>query len=324
MLVPRIDLRPRAPNGRAHTVVPSIPISCGNSHGGTFDGERARDLAASVFEIYGLAPERKQSTDSFGVRATLDGYDGSARVGFELRGLPSEAMMDAASRPEAPDDALDDNDSIALHYLGLRVHVADLNCYPLMDGDQFTPTLAYLAGLVEFLNDVTGGENVDLSAITMRRAQSFVLPAADELVLPEGVTARRDGLFLRVEVSRLATVRLDFLPIRACTNGELRNRLSEPAWLDEPRATRGAPTVVAMSAHYFEHSNGAGDGTSLGSRLLQPGVDGEPEVDVRVRGTILFAPSRFDATRAFSVELELSPGTHVFNDTTLIVGARGS
>jgi hypothetical protein len=44
---------------------------------------------------------------------------------------------------------------------GWRLHVADIGDFPCLDSDQFTPTLAFLVGVVEFLNEVTEGEDVD-------------------------------------------------------------------------------------------------------------------------------------------------------------------
>ncbi len=325
----------RLADGPAHAIVPRIPITCGNSRRGLFHASRARQLARDTFEIYGLAPRVDEGLASAHGRAVLDGYDVERRVGFELRGSGARARATGASAEseaaereldygldDGLDDELDDAELRALEAQGVRIHVADVEDYPLMDGDQFTPTLAYLAGIVEVLNEVTEGEDVDLSAILLRHAQHFPLPVVAMAELAQGVIATRKETHAELVVRARATLHFELggeHGVQPMDGRELRSRQAPPVLLEHPLPTLGAPGVLLLDGCHpiGPHALAAGE-SHVTMRLLQAAAG----LDVRAPGVMLFTSSHFDATSPFVVELELAPGTYSLRNPRVIVGSR--
>lgn len=299
-------------------VVPDIPISFGNSHNGVFDAGRARELGRRLFEIYGLSPSADVRFD-IGDGAVLDAFDAARNIGFELSGRkPSSNRMFATPEAEPPDEALDEAERLELAHQGIRVLAADLARYPLMDGDQFTPMLAWLAGLAAFLNELTDGPELDLSALLFARAQRFPLPDGAGLALPLGVSARAGRGHLGFLVERPATLRLEFGGDGApppLAGRKLRHVQATAEPLDRPLSTAGAPTVLHLVEIYdaLGHERARGE-SPLRLRLLQADLEVESE------DATLFAPSAFDAARPFALELRLAPGSHQFWNDYLLVG----
>lgn len=310
----------RLAGGPDHAIVARIPIRCGNSRMGVFDASRARQLAREVFVIYGLAPRVDEELSSAHGRAVLDGYDVERRVGFELRGIGARTRDPLATAEiEAPELALDDSELRALEAQGARIHVADVENYPLMDGDQLTPTLAYLAGIVAFLDEVTDGEDVNLSAILLQGAQRFPLHVvASEL--PPGVTATRNGSLTELVVRERATLHFELggeHGAQPLHGREMRTHHDPAVPLARPLPTRGAPSVLLLNGSHGIGPFALEEGESqVTMRLLQTTAG----IDVHAPGTILFASSAFDATSPFVVELELAPGTHALRNPHVIVG----
>jgi hypothetical protein len=279
-------------------VVPIIPISFGNSHNGLFDAERARQLARAMFSAYGLNAGAGHRVAADGVEARLDGYDPAAGVGFKLRGrAPKSNAMFAVPEPEDASSDLDPAEHAALAAKGVRVHVAELEQYPLMDGDQLTPTLAYLAGIVDFLNAVTGGE-LDLEAILMARSQRF--PLADALDAPATVAVASDPYGFRLQTKARAQLLLRVDPRRGV---EVAADTGRTAWVEakEPLATRGRPTVLRLGF------GAQGEGAKATLRVTQ---EAAVPVHVESTGGTVFLPSAFDATKPFQLTLEVEPGDY--------------
>lgn len=279
-------------------VTPQIPISFGNSHNGLFDAGRARALARELFHVYGLKPRTDHDLAAEGTAARLDLYDPAVQVGCKLRGrMPAEVRMSGRAEPEEPAHALDDEELAKLAASGHRIQAVDLDAFPLMDGDQFTPTLAYLGGIVAFLNEVTGGPDIDLGAILERHEvrQPLALPGK----APAGV--RIDG-----QPGGGWIVHADAAADLVLAAGGARAERRVP-----PPAGRGPadwqPTELRDGV----------DGPMLLRLVMHPGTamvvsqDGADAVRIAAAGTIAFLPQRFDPRRPFTLTLRLTPGQHV-------------
>jgi len=280
-------------------VLPQIPISCGNSRLGVFDAAQARKMARELFAVYRLDAKADVPLREAGVETMLDGYDAGRRVGFKLRGRtpPTQTLGDEAMPEEARAD-LADEELVALQKAGFRVHVADLKDYPLMDGDQYTPALAWLASVVAFLDEVTDGRDVALDAVLWQRQQRFPLgplPAA------KGVSVQdRDGMRV-VEVAETVTWTL---PIDG-SGCEERTGTEVRAWKwearEQPIPTAGQPTRVTVSIY--------ADLKTCSLRITQK-IGAGPAIDVEAAGMSVLMPSAFDGGKPFSVVLKLGPGTY--------------
>jgi hypothetical protein len=288
-------------------VLAQSPVFCGNSFGGSFDAGPARRLALELFRAYGWTPYADQVIREGGIATRLDGYDGEAKLGFKLRGAPIGAWTETKDEDERT--GLSAAEFAQLAGDGIRLHVADLADYPLMDGDQFTPTLAYLAGVVEFLNTVTDGPDVDLQALLMQREQRFPFP--EELSLPPGVSLERTrdvlllsstesvqvilpvGIASIIEVRKLSRMTVsnyagDYEDIRAEVWGEV----------DQALSTVGRPTVLQLR-------NDWGAGAHVALRVHQ---EGPRPLKVATTSAVVFLPSTFDARRPFTLMITLVPG----------------
>ena len=302
-------------------IVPMIPIMFGNSHEGYFDHERARRIAREVFALYGVELQPDHVVDGEGAKAVLDGYSPERGIGFELRGSPPDDVgMFGRVEVEPADRHLDDDEAKALRAEGKRLHVADVDHYPLMDSDQFTPQLAHLASIVDFLNTVTDGPDLDLTAIVFQKGMEFP-PPEQENTLPGGSTfvEKKDGgiechlpsrgtLRFRYSVPSASPPRERYVP-------NLRER-TEPRVLDGAISTLGSPTVIVFG-HYTEESAHPDDSRSV-LRVIQARSDLRKTIRVESTRSTVFLPSTFDAARPFTVEVELPAGRHVFRDRLLV------
>ncbi len=283
-------------------VVPRVPISFGNSHNGVFDAGRARHLARQMFRAYGLETKPGFALRADGVEARLDGFDPKAKVGFKLRGkMPADNKMFAMPGPESATTDLSEVEAKILRQSGHEIHVADLSHYAVMDGDQFTGTVAYLAGIVAFLNGATDGPDISLDAVLMRGRQRIATPAKIEL--PKGVRARDFHGAIHLEVDRDVTIPIHFERGLAVEIGARGERGVTHWRKSERRApTAGTPSMV-------EFLVGIRDGTmrKMRRRLVQKG---EPPVHVETNASRIFTPSWFDASKPFTILVELSPGPY--------------
>jgi len=305
----------------------SIPISFGNSHMGVFDAGRARELAHRIFGMYGIELAENYAIADEKCQVVLDGYDAGRKVGFELRGRVKarQGMFDSAQE-EPPEQALDDEEWPALQSRGARLHVADVNDYPLMDGDQFTPQLAHLASVVDFLNTVTDGPDLDLSALLFQRGMEFSLrsPAS---ALPDGSKyVHNESGWAEASLTKPTTLRFAFATPdgpRPRTRASLRFRnQQEPTVLESPISTLGAPTVIAVDRH-LSGDQGPEETPSV-LRVVQKRADLPGEIRVESTTSAVFLPSAFDAAQPFSVELDLGAGQYRIASHALVGAPRES
>jgi len=297
--------------------VPRIPISFGNSSMGLFDAGSARRLAGGIFRAYGLELETGVEFDDALVHARLDGADHVRKLGFKLSGLAGNREMHDSGRSEPASTALDTVERAALEQGGWKLHVADMKNYPLMDGDQFTPTLAYLAGVIEFLNSVTDGPDVDLRPVLMGVRQGFPVPALRTLGL-EGVTRAGDGD--EFALSRGQTITLHFnSPGSPSPSLHERGRgwyepLSGDLGRGGPLSTVGRISVLQLPVQLGWYAPGAKP-EPLHGTLKQPREAGLAPLVIETRSELVFTPSSFDAARPFELTLELQPGKYIWKNS---------
>jgi hypothetical protein len=86
--------------------------------------------------------------------------------------------------------------------------------------DEFTPILAYIAGVVRFLDSVTEGEDVRLDGLLTSCERGWSLPAWELEEKVEHVTAR--GWRSELEIAAPTTIRLSFRGEDASIEDRLR------------------------------------------------------------------------------------------------------
>lgn len=279
--------------GAGEVIIPSIPISFGNSHSGVFDAERARDLARDLFRAYGLKPRRNHPLRVGKAVARLDVYDPALQIGTKLRGLmPEKGGLGSVPGKEPPSRGLADEELVAFTQKGHRIHCADLAAYPLMDGDQVTPTLAYLAGVVSFLNEVTSGPDIQLDAVLgLRSIRTTLAISAGK----KGVEVRRDEQRSILVYAQRATELI--IPIAADARFEEEVKAKQPGrnstW-QLLKARSGPGTVLMLRL------------TAWPGPALRVEQDGEQPIRIDAKGSQVFLPPRFDPRRAFRVILKLA------------------
>lgn len=283
--------RGKDPQGNP-TVLPRIPIMFGNSQNGVFDANRARALASELFAAYGLQPGADHRVAADGVEATIDLYDPERRVGVELRGALEPLPRGFAKPEEEPAGAaLDDVELARLAASGYRIQRVDLFQFPLMDGDQATPTLAYLAGIVEFLNEVAGGPEVDLTAVLAMERMRIALPEAQ---VDSGVRCM-DGHTFEADAEATLTFALD--PAQGYERAVASNKFRrENGWHTAEPAPKGSgPLLIEVRARR--------------PVALTVEQDGARPLRIEAAGSLAFLPPRFDPNRPFRVTLRLQPGS---------------
>jgi hypothetical protein len=296
-------------------VVPSLSGLCGTGWRPAFDPALARRLARDLAAIYGLRTDADAKAPG-AVAARLDAFDGARGVGLKLRGtVASKAVAEGMDWPtvadEPADTDVDVDEHAALSQQGLRVHVADVEAFwTAHSQDTFTTTLAYLASVAAFLNRVTDGEDVDLSAVI--GARSMWIPVtppkgrAGLRVLPFG-----GGAVL--ETTQALEVAITVDPRTAdVASGPLakdpRTRFQAPRTrAPAPLSNGGRPTVVWISGLQAE------SGTCRAS-LRQKGRDGRERELAASAHELVFAPGEFDAAQPFAIVLSLQPGRYRLHD----------
>ena len=213
---------------------------------------------------------------------------------------------------------------------GWRIFVANVGEFPLMDSDQFTPTLAFLGGLAEHLSRVTEGEDVDLSGLLFAKTLYHRLPeltVVGAAPAPPHLVSR----YFQMDVREPTTFRLSvpgrdagfpFAPLPrdtdpATESDALRKALA--AGPDFPGRTRGAPSVLCFDAYRdagtsaSAPSNGHVPSPFAALRVLQTSSDGR-ELRCETAAANVFLSSDFDLSRPFTVELDLAPGKYDIGD----------
>jgi len=300
--------------GKHEQLVPRFFLLCGTDST-EIDDDRFRDLAVDVLRIYGLRPDLNVAWSDEHGSARLDAYDPDRHLGFELRG---RGDGDAFTEPsEDVRDFLDDEEVERVRATGHRLYVADMRAYR-DDEDGFTPALAFLGGLIRFLNDNTDGDDVNLGGLLFEREASWrwTIPPVPGLSVA-GHAFHESSTVLIAE--RAVTVSIpcggltDFGPPK-----EHQLPGFGPPLTALRSSTRGAPSVVATK---FSVSALAED-------------DPRPEFLVRYRQMLdgeelvheclsspAFLPSDFDLARPFVLELERSPGRYWFHGGPARIGA---
>jgi hypothetical protein len=300
--------------GEGPVVVSELWVTCGNADEGTFDDVAVRRLAAECLRIYGLEPSVEHEVHLGGCQARLDGVDLEARVGFELVGLGCRETF-CEAKQEPPEVGLDADEAYWLARQGLRLHIADVASYRGY-GEEFAPTLAYLAGLVRFLNGVTEGEDVELGGLLFERERAWDF--ARLRFEAAGVSTRPDNGKRELIVEQPVTLTfecpggrgLDARPFRVpFEEDEVTLRRCAPML-----STRGKASALCLEA--------------AASPLVTDG--GEPDFRLRVRQTmagvervhestawVAFLSGDFDLAAPFVLELELGPGRYWFHEVLL-------
>ncbi len=299
------------------TFLPQVPIMFGNSQNGVFDAGRARELALQACRIYGLDPAPAARLAAGTGVTVLDGLDPSRKIGFKLRGSPGTGTWGPEAKDEPPETGLDVTEYQALVKEGYRIHVADVNSYPVMDGDHFVPTLAYFAGVVDFLNAAAGGPEVDLSALLFGWRQRFEIPAPEGLGLPEGTPVSRgeSGTTFRLQVAATITLRFNE-PGCPAPSIIARRPTHASDLLEKAVPTFGRPSVVEVPITAFRPGGYPWERGTLSSeerpvyRLTQAAGERRPAFRIESRSNVIFTPSTFDAGRPFTIEIVAKPGSY--------------
>lgn len=259
-------------------VVPAIPIMFGNSFVGLFDADAARRRARRLFEAYGYDMRSPVPLERGGeTTAVIDGLDEKRRVGFEIReGLRTQ--LTGWARTAKGEDAaafVDREDYDEMVRRGWKMHVTDRSSYPIMDHDAVTPALAHLISVVDFLNGVTDGPDVDLMALMNGWDQRLEATGVKTTHHPEKRTRH---------------------VVLAFNGGEPSAAMihSSDAWhvLDQPMSTAGRVTELHLDEKRHESFT-----------VVQRAV--EPPLEVAGRGSRVLLPSRFDAARPFEIRIDL-------------------
>jgi len=309
--------------------LPRIPISFGNSMSGLFDAGAARKLAGEIFRAYGVELETGVALDEPSVHARLDGADRSRKIGFKLRGAGSNEQMFAQAIPEPANTDLEAAERAALAKAGWKLHVVGMDQYELMDGDQLTPTLAYLAGVIEFLNSVTDGPDLDLRSVLMGELLHFPVPKLEALGLGNSARKLESGPYSSVtfllERSQTITLRFNAPGAPAPTveaRGSRRFAAESPATEEEklPSTTgRISAIQTPFSMHRLQVDQATGKPLPtpepMRVKLTQARAAGAEPLAIDARSDLVFVPSSFDAARPFEVEVTLAPGTYTLMST---------
>lgn len=308
--------------GTEDVYLPEIPICFGSSLMGVFDTGTARKLALELFRAYGLELEADAALDTAGVHARFDGLDRARSIGIKLRPATRRDPLGGSAPVEAERERLDPDEVRVLRQANWKLHVASADRYELMDRDELTPTLAYLSGVIEFLNSVTDGPDLDVRSILMGDRQLFEVDGERELglVRSDALTTQGDEGYQDFELAQARTLTLRF-PRPGTGAPELRSRSGwgsqqrqdQPA-PSTPLSTAGRISALTLPVQALGYEVGAGGAVRpsvlVRSRLVQTREAGAAPLVLETRGAFAFTPSAFDAARPFELEFELPAGRY--------------
>jgi hypothetical protein len=253
-----------------------------------FDLARARRHAITLFACYGVTLSSDVELKS---GARLDGFDPESGLGFLLR----EVQPDVSWVSE-----------LAARGVHVQVSVPQRS-----DGDELIPVLAYLAALVEFLNEHTDGPDVDLTPALWSERQRFHV----------GASVPRDRDCLVRFAAPTAGIRTVVIPVdpdrcEVETIFAYQGRRALHKWLPiaRPYSTSGKISILAPRTMQVQRS-----GKILPWGLVQELADGG-ELRIESQGFVIFTPPSFDAARPFHLEIDLEPGSECAMSEDLWVG----
>jgi hypothetical protein len=320
-----MEKRSDAPRPEKHVYVPQIPIMFGNSYTGLFDAGAARRLAGELFGAYGVEVELGVQLDTPTLKARLDGANATRQIAFRLRDGTEELLGGESVAPEPPSIELSDAERAELERGGWKLHVASAELYPEMDGDQFTPTVAYLAGVLEFLNAVTEGPDLDPRALLLGERLHFATPNVEELALGKRQSRGEWQEQLHPDDFTLTERReLRFVfggPNSPLPKAEPRDRSFRFRDTPQPPAFDPKKRVASLSvleAPVREARTGVNPSApqreKMRVRLVQRRADRPSPIVVEARSALLFVPQSFDPTQPFELELDLPPGEYLLSN----------
>lgn len=300
-----------------------VPISYGNSYSGIFDVSLARKRAVQAFAAYGIEIERNVAIQGDGISATVDGLHRDSGLGFELRD-PTEPVLDFSGGPTVDYakqyDAsifLDDAEITELRAAGWRIHVADPK--PRFDGDEFTPGMAYLASIIEYLDRETDGPDFDIETVLFPSRQIVTVKARFEPPLPAELVASEG---IRFKASASTRVVLEVTPgvIEKIEIEQIDPSVSIPRAVvrtatESIASTLGRPTIVYVGLY-------AGDVTKR--RLTQDRGELESPIVLESMEPWFLLPSTFDAAKPFRIEMQIKAGDDVSVSREVKIGSRRS
>ncbi|MEQ1894938.1 MAG: hypothetical protein ABL998_20545, partial [Planctomycetota bacterium] len=279
---------------------------------GSIDRARSLELAARLCAAYGLSVQRELELELPDVSATLDVVDPDRRIALELSG-PSAMDFSFATRvqEEEPARFLDEEERGRLRSEGWRLHCDELARHLNLDGEELGSRLAYLVGVVDFLNQVTDGEDVDLGGLLFERDATLQLEGAWR----GNIGADR----LLVLTSR---GRPDFRPH---AYGYSFSHAEASDWIGRlpGDSTRCAPSMLLVPLLRVEPDESMSSGHAR-LRFRQQ-IDGVTQVIEGSPGSsCLFLPSSCDLALPFTLEIEADEGTYSFQQPCRVGAAASS
>lgn len=320
-----IPKRSADPAQQSHRVVAGIPTSCGGGGETVFECERARRYAIRIFAAFGLDPARDVGVREPGVCALVDGVDAATGLGFELREYRAlldwrernsmsfietieERGPEHGLRRESEVEYLDDAEAAQLRARGWQIHVDAPR--DVLGTEDFTPSLAYVAGVISFLDDATDGPAVDLGGPLLQRQIYLYLPGCS--AEHAGRSGPGPASELEVGAGALPLVwQLGDDPRCAVVERYRRpDRIEREAVVraDMP-STRGRIAAVRFAIE--------GGTSNVRWRLIQelPDVNW---IRIETSAQTIFTPPSFDAARPFRIEADLGNGKYLVPPAVLI------
>lgn len=286
---------------------------CGNGIWGALDPQVLRAAARDIGAAAGLEIETDGRLESFLGQAALDACDPTRRVGFLLQqdwdwraDGPIEIVDGMAYRGRGARRSLDPITELSIveyrHFIaiGWRLHVTSVEEYGTFDGDDFTPTLAYLAGVCRFLDEITGEPDDSLDALLFgdwRIVRAAQEPESTVAVDAESGAAGGDE---RKQEADSWVIRFD------PTATWFREQVAASGRVTGRTEVTSSPSLGKITLIERVGSKQPLSGNAM-ARIRQRGVSGE---EIVVEGTdAWFLPPTFDITRSFSIEQDRSAGS---------------
>ena len=322
---------PSTPGAVDHALYRGVGFGTGMSY--VFDRGEACRLARELFGAYGFELEPDSRVDSEAVHGRLDGANVAHKVGFDLVDRVPGLLGDAG---EEPADALDDGEFARLRSEGWRLHVATITRYPRDDAHDPTPFLAYALGLIEFLNAIDDGPDLDVRGLFFESAITHTVPLFAKLPWPEGkvpaceysalggydYTLKESAkLVLRFPADATSTARSSHAEAWEDLLEQRKKARSADA-SDDPEAPRAVrPTSGLGTLHglrlpfepAFPSPASARPRAVMRARIVQERAAPAAPLVIESHAGFVFLGSEFDAARPFHVEFELGPGDYCFD-----------